>query len=338
MLDGAARIPDVVARAVADGQPAVGITDHGNMYGVLDFYHGRACGGRQAGHRRPRRTSSRRAGSTGRAAPSTTSTTSRCSRRATRATATSSSCRRRPTSTATSTSRASTSSCSSGTREGIVATSGCLGERGLPGARRATTRRRARARGPLPRRPRPRLASSSSSRITAWPSSGASTRAAADRARSSISGCSPRTTATTRTGRTPRRTTRSCACRPGARATTANRLRFDSEEFYLKTAAEMRSLFRDYEEACDNTLLVAERAEVEIEFGNAVLPAVPDARRSTTRTRTSASSRSRARRSATADPLPAHVAERIEYELGRHQDDGLLRVLPRRLGPRAVRP
>ncbi|MEO7836023.1 MAG: PHP domain-containing protein, partial [Acidimicrobiales bacterium] len=38
MLDGAARIKDVVAAAVADGQPAVGITDHGNMYGVLDFY------------------------------------------------------------------------------------------------------------------------------------------------------------------------------------------------------------------------------------------------------------------------------------------------------------
>ncbi len=38
MLDGAARIADVVAAAVADGQPALGITDHGNMYGILDFY------------------------------------------------------------------------------------------------------------------------------------------------------------------------------------------------------------------------------------------------------------------------------------------------------------
>src|ERR1700752_3572703 len=38
MLDGAARIADVVATAAADGQPAIGITDHGNMYGVLDFY------------------------------------------------------------------------------------------------------------------------------------------------------------------------------------------------------------------------------------------------------------------------------------------------------------
>jgi len=41
MLDGAARIDDVVAAAASDGQPAIGITDHGNMYGVLPFYQ--AC-------------------------------------------------------------------------------------------------------------------------------------------------------------------------------------------------------------------------------------------------------------------------------------------------------
>src|ERR1700744_5032829 len=41
MLDGAARVGDLVKAAVADAQPALGITDHGNMYGVLDFY--KAC-------------------------------------------------------------------------------------------------------------------------------------------------------------------------------------------------------------------------------------------------------------------------------------------------------
>ncbi len=41
MLDGASRLDDLVAKVAADGQPALGITDHGNMYGVLDFY--RAC-------------------------------------------------------------------------------------------------------------------------------------------------------------------------------------------------------------------------------------------------------------------------------------------------------
>ncbi len=41
MLDGASRLDELVAKAAADGMPALGITDHGNMYGVLDFY--RAC-------------------------------------------------------------------------------------------------------------------------------------------------------------------------------------------------------------------------------------------------------------------------------------------------------
>ena len=38
MLDGAARLDELVAKAVEDGQPAIGITDHGNMYGTLEFY------------------------------------------------------------------------------------------------------------------------------------------------------------------------------------------------------------------------------------------------------------------------------------------------------------
>jgi DNA polymerase-3 subunit alpha len=37
LLDGAARIGDVVATAAQMGQPAIGITDHGNLYGVVDF-------------------------------------------------------------------------------------------------------------------------------------------------------------------------------------------------------------------------------------------------------------------------------------------------------------
>ena len=38
MLDGATRIQDMVNRAVELGMPAVAITDHGSMYGVVDFY------------------------------------------------------------------------------------------------------------------------------------------------------------------------------------------------------------------------------------------------------------------------------------------------------------
>ena len=41
LLDGAAKVKEGVKKAAADGQPAMGITDHGNMYGVPDFY--KAC-------------------------------------------------------------------------------------------------------------------------------------------------------------------------------------------------------------------------------------------------------------------------------------------------------
>src|SRR5439155_1298615 len=37
-----------------------------------------------------------------------------------------------------------------------------------------------------------------------------------------------------------------------------NRFKFDAEEFYLKSAAEMRALFADYPEACDNTLWIVD--------------------------------------------------------------------------------
>ena len=41
LLDGAARIHDIVARTVENGQKAVALTDHGCMYGVIAFYQ--AC-------------------------------------------------------------------------------------------------------------------------------------------------------------------------------------------------------------------------------------------------------------------------------------------------------
>lgn len=38
LLDGATRIPNLLDKAVALKMPAVAITDHGNMYGVMEFY------------------------------------------------------------------------------------------------------------------------------------------------------------------------------------------------------------------------------------------------------------------------------------------------------------
>ena len=54
--------------------------------------------------------------------------------------------------------------------------------------------------------------------------------------------------------------------------------RFPTNEFYLKSEAEMRSLFPEYPEAADNTVAIAARCNVEFEFGHTKLPhfEVPD--------------------------------------------------------------
>src|SRR5688572_23344577 len=38
LLDGACRIDDVVKRTKELAMPAVAVTDHGNLYGAIDFY------------------------------------------------------------------------------------------------------------------------------------------------------------------------------------------------------------------------------------------------------------------------------------------------------------
>jgi DNA polymerase-3 subunit alpha len=38
LLDGAIKIPDLIEKGVKEGFPALAITDHGNMFGVLEFY------------------------------------------------------------------------------------------------------------------------------------------------------------------------------------------------------------------------------------------------------------------------------------------------------------
>ena len=48
--------------------------------------------------------------------------------------------------------------------------------------------------------------------------------------------------------------------------------RFPTNEFYLKSEAEMRALFPEVPEAADNTVKIAERCQVEFEFGHTKLP------------------------------------------------------------------
>jgi DNA polymerase III subunit alpha len=54
-----------------------------------------------------------------------------------------------------------------------------------------------------------------------------------------------------------------------------NRFRFDSHEFYLKPAYEMRKLFAEHPEACDNTLLIAERCDISFDESANLMPKFP---------------------------------------------------------------
>ncbi|MFZ9100200.1 MAG: DNA polymerase III subunit alpha [Candidatus Planktophila sp.] len=53
------------------------------------------------------------------------------------------------------------------------------------------------------------------------------------------------------------------------------RFKFDNDEFYLKTPVQMRELFKDIPESCDNTLLIAERCNVKLRENENLLPAFP---------------------------------------------------------------
>ena len=51
-----------------------------------------------------------------------------------------------------------------------------------------------------------------------------------------------------------------------------DRMRFETDEFYVKSEDEMRSLFPNYPEAADNTQLIADMCQFEFEFGSYHLP------------------------------------------------------------------
>ncbi|HEY5787433.1 MAG TPA: DNA polymerase III subunit alpha [Microlunatus sp.] len=53
----------------------------------------------------------------------------------------------------------------------------------------------------------------------------------------------------------------------GSTMADANRFKFDGDGYYLKSPAEMRALFAELPEACDNTLAIAERCDISFTEG-----------------------------------------------------------------------
>src|SRR3954447_7366774 len=92
------------------------------------------------------------------------------------------------------------------------------------------------------------------------------------------------------------------------------KLRFDTNEFYLKSGEEMERSFAAWPEGVPNTLEVAERCEVELELGKMLIPRypVPDGRPEGEYLRELALEGLRRRY---GDPPPAEAVERLESEL-----------------------
>ena len=92
-----------------------------------------------------------------------------------------------------------------------------------------------------------------------------------------------------------------------------NRMRFETQEFYLKSEDEMRALFPALPEALENTQRIADRCKVEFEFNHYHLPAFtpPDGSDSLTYFRRMCDEGFRER----YPDAPAGYRERLEYEM-----------------------
>jgi DNA polymerase III subunit alpha len=101
----------------------------------------------------------------------------------------------------------------------------------------------------------------------------------------------------------------------GSTLADPKRFKFDNDEFYLKTPAQMRELFKDFPEACDNTLLIAERCNIKLREGENLMPAfaVPQGETEDSWLRKESERGLNERFHGAASP--AHL-ERLNYELG----------------------
>jgi len=61
----------------------------------------------------------------------------------------------------------------------------------------------------------------------------------------------------------------------GSMLADPKRFKFENDEFYLKSGKQMRDLFAEIPEACDNTLLIAERCDISFREGENLLPQFP---------------------------------------------------------------
>ncbi|MFA5844482.1 MAG: DNA polymerase III subunit alpha [Coriobacteriia bacterium] len=100
----------------------------------------------------------------------------------------------------------------------------------------------------------------------------------------------------------------------GSTLTDVGRMRFSSDQFYMKSPEEMASALAGYPEALANTAEIAARCDVEIEFDRIILPVfeTPAGRTEDEYLREECVEGLKRRY---GDPLPGEVVERLETEL-----------------------
>ena len=58
----------------------------------------------------------------------------------------------------------------------------------------------------------------------------------------------------------------------GKKMTDEDRMKFETDDFYIKSPEEMKDYFKNLPEAIENTVKIAEKCNVEFEFGHTILP------------------------------------------------------------------
>jgi DNA-directed DNA polymerase III PolC len=286
MLDGAARIGEVIAKAVADGQPAIGITDHGNMYGVLDFYAECRKQGitpvigselymaGESRHERPRRRG--KVDDTGGDSDGGQKLYYHLTALAENDTGYRNLLKL--------SSRAYLEGYFYKPRvdwelleeyhEGLIVTTGCLGgvvlQALLQGDVQGATEKAARLQDIFGRDSL--FVEIQDHGLAAQRQTNPQLIELARRIKAPLLA----TNDSHYTHREDHLAHDALLCvQTGSTIDDPNRFKFEGDQHYLKTAEEMRHLFREVPEACDNSLWIAERADVTIEFGKPKLPNYP---------------------------------------------------------------
>ena len=99
----------------------------------------------------------------------------------------------------------------------------------------------------------------------------------------------------------------------GSLVNETKRMKFENDQFYMKTEEEMREALREFPEACDNTVEVAEKIDVVLER-DSILPRFPlpegETEESWFRKRVQEGLVKRY-----GDPVPSDAQERADYEM-----------------------